>query len=143
MSAAGEALPFPDGVERVQRLAGAGTADGAPAALAMRRARAGELRDAYPSGTHDLELLYSGAPSTAALAEYSGELLRAHPRCRRIVLAVPELDLVAIAWAEDAGFRFVIDVETTSRACSLLVLEPQWVIDQPAILEDIPLKEQS
>jgi hypothetical protein len=58
-----------------------------------------------------------------------------------VVLPVPELDLDAIGWAEDAGFRYVIDVETISGGYSLLVTEPQWVLDQPAILEDIPLKE--
>jgi hypothetical protein len=115
--------------------------DGQPARIGHRRARAGELRDAYPSGTHDLELRYEGAPDAAFVASYTAELLRAEPRCRRVVLPVPERDIAEIGWAEDAGYRYVIDVETISGGYSLLVTEPQWVIDQPAILEDIPLKE--
>lgn len=115
--------------------------DGASSALAHRRARAGELRDAYPSGTHDLELGYIGRPHPQAVASYTDALLRAEPRCRRVVVAVPEHDLEAIGWAEDAGYRYVIDVETYSGEHSLLVTEPDWVLDQPAILEDIPLKD--
>ncbi|MBK0422026.1 hypothetical protein JD292_08060 [Leucobacter sp. CSA2] len=115
--------------------------DGARSELGYRRSRGGHLRDAYPSGTHDLELGFSGAPDPRAVADYTAALLRADERCRRVVLAVPELDLDAISWAEDAGYRYVIDVETVTGGHSLLVTEPQWVIDQPAILEDIPLKE--
>lgn len=122
------------------------TATGVPAGdaqafLGHRRARAGELRDAYPAGTHDIELGVVGRPDPAAAAAYTAALLQANPRCRRIVLPVAELDLEEIGWAEEAGFRYVIDVETISGGYSLLVTEPQWVVDQPAILEDIPLKE--
>lgn len=123
------------GIEEVQ-----GTA-GARSALGYRRARAGELRDAYPSGTHDIELGYLGQPEPAIVADYTQTILRSDPRCRRVVLPVPEQDLAAIGWAEDAGYRYVIDVETTTGGYSLLVTEPQWVIDQPSILEDIPLKD--
>lgn len=114
---------------------------GAPAYLGHRRARVGELRDAYPAGAHDIELGYTGTPDPTATSEYTAELLRSDPRCRRVVLPVPELDLDAIAWAEQGGFRYVIDVETVAGGYSLLVTEPQWVLDQPVILEDIPLKE--
>lgn len=123
------------GIEEVPGIAGA------RASLGYRRARAGELRDAYPSGTHDIELGYLGRPEPSAVADYTQVLLRFDPRCRRVVLPVPELDLEAIGWAEEAGYRYVIDVETVSGGYSLLVTEPQWVIDQPAILEDIPLKD--
>jgi hypothetical protein len=68
-------------------------------------------------------------------------VLDSDPRCRRVVLAVPERDLEAIGWAEDAGFRFVVDVETRAGAHSLLVVEPDWVLAQPNALEDIPIKE--
>lgn len=115
--------------------------DGEPAGLAHRRARAGALRDAYPSGSHDEELSYAGRPSPTDVAAYTQRLLQAAPRCRRVVLPVPELDLDAIAWAEEAGYRYVIDVETHDGGFSLLVTEPQWVLDQPVILDDIPLKE--
>jgi hypothetical protein len=61
-------------------------------------------------------------------------------RCSATTRAA-EQDLDAIAWAERAGFRFVVDVETRSGGYSLLVVEPDWVLAQPHILEDIPLKE--
>lgn len=115
--------------------------EGAAATLRHRRARAGELRDAYPSGTQDIEVQYGGRPTPAALAEYTRALLHTNPRCRRVVLAVPERDLDAISWAEDAGYRYVLDVETMAGGCSVLVTEPQWVVDQPAILDDIPLEK--
>lgn len=111
------------------------------ASLGHRRARSGDLRDAYPAGAHDIELGVIGRPTPEAAAEYTQDLLRADPRCRRVVLPVPELDLDAIAWAEEAGYRYVIDVETYEGGYSLLVTEPQWVLDQPVVLEEIPLKE--
>jgi len=129
---------LPDGCVDIEEVAGVG---GAASTLGHRRARSGELRDAYPSGDRDIELSFAGQPQPEAMARYTAALLEADPRCRRVVLAVPELDLDAIGWAQDAGFRYVIDVETLSGGFSLLVTEPQWAIDQPAILEDIPLKE--
>lgn len=107
----------------------------------MRPARSGALVDAYPAGTHDLELLVDGELDPSAAAAFTARTLAEHPSCRRVVLAVPEQDLAAIAVAEDAGFRYVVDVEVRSGACSLLVAEPDWVLAQPQILEAIPLKE--
>lgn len=119
--------------DRVFRF-GAGT-------VTAERVRGGELADAYPAGANDLELRVSGDVTAAELGEASRAALEEAPRCRRVVLAVPERDLAAIGWAEDAGFRYVVDVELRSGGRSLLVSEPQWVLDQPHILEDIPLKE--
>lgn len=113
------------------------------ARIGVRHARLGEFVDAYPAGTHDLELLVEGDPTPFEVSRVAMECLVADERCRRIVLAVPEQDVPAIAWAEEAGFRYVVDVEVRSGAYSLLVTEPEWVIAQPHILEDIPLKEQS
>ncbi|GAA1469224.1 hypothetical protein [Microbacterium thalassium] len=116
-------------------------AGGGVARLGVRRARLGALVDAYPAGAHDLELLVEGRPAPTELARTAAEALAADPRCRRIVFAVPEQDLDAIAWAEEAGFRYVVDVEVRAGAFSLMVVEPDWVLAQPHILEDIPLKE--
>ncbi len=116
-------------------------AGGQTARLGIRSARVGDLVDAYPAGTYDKELAIEGEPRLQAVREYVAEVLERDPRCRRVVLAVPERDLEAIGWAEDAGFRFVVDVETRAGAHSLLVVEPDWVLAQPHALEDIPIKE--
>jgi hypothetical protein len=109
--------------------------------MTIRSARAGDLVDAYPAGTHDKQLLLEGWPSAQAVRDFVAEILEDDPRCRRVVLAVTEGDLDAIAWAEDAGFRFVVNVETRAGAYALLVVEPDWVLAQPHALEDIPIKE--
>ena len=132
----GPALPL--GFEDVRETA---SADGRPSRIGVRRARAGEFVDAYPAGSHDLELAVEGRPLPEELARVAREVLAEHPRCRRVVLPVPENDLDAIAWAEDGGFRYVVDVETISGEWSLLVTEPAWVLAQPHVLDDIPLKE--
>ncbi|KQR91137.1 MAG: hypothetical protein J0I33_00975 [Microbacterium ginsengisoli] len=132
----GSALP--PGFERFFAVDGV---DDAPALIGIRSVRSGHLVDAYPAGTHDLELATHGLVSAADVQRVTHEVLKASPRSRRVILAVPEQDLTAIAWAEDAGYRFVVDVETLSGSFSLLVTEPDWVLAQPHILEDIPLKE--
>jgi hypothetical protein len=116
-------------------------ADGGSAILGIRPARVGDLVDAYPAGTYDKQLVVEGEPQLQAVRDFVAEVLDNDPRCRRVVLAVPERDLEAIGWAEDAGFRFVVDVETRAGAHSLLVVEPDWVLAQPNALEDIPIKE--
>ena len=111
------------------------------APVTSRRARRGEFVDAYPAGAHDIELIIQERPSSEELSTAVDEIFASDPRCRRVVLAVPERDVPSIAWAEAAGFRYVIDVEVRSGAYSLLVREPGWVLAQPHILDDIPLKE--
>lgn len=129
--------PLADGLDTVYEVAGAAATN----RIGVRRARAGHLADAYPAGTHDRELVVEGAPSAAEVSRVTARILEDEPQCRRVVLPVPERDLRAIAWAEDAGFRYVIDVETHVGGLSLLVTEPEWVIAQPHILDDIPLQE--
>ncbi len=114
---------------------------GGTARLGIRAARVGDLVDAYPAGANDREIAVEGEPQLQAVRDYVAGVLERDPRCRRVVLAVPEGDLEAIGWAEDAGFRFVVNVETRRGAHSLLVVEPEWVLAQPHALEDIPIKE--
>lgn len=131
-------LVLPDGLDNVADVA---SSSAGRARIGVRRTRASELADAYPAGTHDRELIVEGDPTASAVAAFTQRVLADDPRCRRVVLPVPERDLAAIAWAEQAGFRYVVDVETRAGAFSLLVTEPDWVLAQPHILEDIPLKE--
>jgi len=114
---------------------------GSSARLGIRYARSGDLVDAYPAGTHDLELAVDGRPTEQAVRDFVSEALTADPLSRRVVLPVPERDLDILGWAENAGFRFVVSVETRVGEYSLLVVEPDWVIAQPQALEDIPVKE--
>jgi hypothetical protein len=108
---------------------------------AVRYARDGDLVDAYPAGAHDRELAIDGSPSADAVRDFTASVLADDPRCRRVVFSVPEQDLPSVAFAEEAGFRYVVDVETRAGAFSLLVTEPEWVVDQAADLDDIPLSE--
>lgn len=107
----------------------------------MRRARLGEFVDAYPAGAHDLEMLIDALPTADVVQAVVAAQFENDPRCRRVIFAVPEDDVPRIAWAEAAGFRYVVDVEVRSGVYSLLVAEPGWVSAQPHVLDDIPLKE--
>jgi hypothetical protein len=133
----GQSLPA-EGLDAVISVA---SASGATARIGIRHARAGELVDAYPAGTHDRELIVEGDPTPSAVSEVTYQVFGEDSRCRRVVMPVPEGDIEAIGWAEDAGFRYVVDVQTRSGDYSLLVAEPEWVLAQPHILGDIPLKE--
>jgi hypothetical protein len=117
------------------------SATGRPARIGIRYARSGDLVDAYPAGTSDRELAIDGQPTGEALHAVVAAILEGDPHCRRVVLPVPEDDLEAIGWAEAAGFRFVVNAETRTGGYSLLVVEPDWVLEQPHALEDIPIKE--
>lgn len=108
--------------------------------MRVRPVRATELAEAYPAGIDDLELIVDGRPSPDEMRSSVQWILEQNPNCRRIVLAVSEQEIPAIAWAEESGFRYVVDVETRSGAYSLLVTEPSWVLTQPLVLEDIPLR---
>jgi hypothetical protein len=114
---------------------------GGHARIGIRSARSGDLVDSYPAGTHDREFRLEGDVTARAVTEIVTDVLSADPRCRRIVLPVPAGDLDAIGWAEQAGFRYVVDVDTREAHYSLLVIEPDWVVDQPSTLEDIPIKD--
>ncbi|MDO5076950.1 hypothetical protein [Corynebacterium sp.] len=83
------------------------------------------LRHTYPFSRHDMELAYSTAEQLRSDTE---ALYAAHPRCRRVVVAVPEGDIGAIAGCEDAGYRYVLDVQLRDGTeVSLMVNEPAWV----------------
>lgn len=94
----------------------------------VERCAAGRLRDAYPAGARDLELRIGPGCPDGGLSEVLRVLVRAvgtsDPDCRRIVHAVPEGDRGALATAEAAGFRHVVDVDLGEEQLSLLVAEP-------------------
>jgi len=117
---------------------------GAPHAVRARFAVRGPLGNAYPAGIADLELDIDGLRDAQVLRDLGARILRENPACRRIVLPVPVGDLDAIGFAEDAGFRYVVDVDVPGERgaiteLSLLVLEPGWVADAPTAVDDLPL----
>ncbi|CAN5193496.1 hypothetical protein BH09ACT6_BH09ACT6_20390 [soil metagenome] len=99
----------------------------------------GSLSATYPSGAGDRELAVGEGSEPDAVAAIVHTILSRNPRCRRVVTAAPVGDLAAIALAEEAGFRYVVDVDTHSAELSLLVAEPEWVLALPSAIEDIPL----
>ncbi|PTR31490.1 hypothetical protein C8K36_101521 [Rhodococcus sp. OK519] len=104
----------------------------------------GPLGSAYPAGIADLELDLRGLHDAAVLRDLAGRILTENPQCRRIVLPAPAGDLEAIGLAEDAGFRYVVDVDVPGERgavteLSLLVREPGWVADAPTAVDDLPL----
>ncbi|WJJ12934.1 hypothetical protein P9990_06240 [Prescottella equi] len=117
---------------------------GTPHEVRARFAVRGPLGNAYPAGIADLELDLRGLGDPDALRGVGEQILRENPACRRIVLPVPAGDLDAIGFAEDAGFRYVVDVDVAGERgeiteLSLLVLEPGWVADAPTAVDDLPL----
>ncbi|ORL15495.1 hypothetical protein [Prescottella equi] len=117
---------------------------GTPHEVRARFAVRGPLGNAYPAGIADLELDLHGLGDPDALRGVGEQILRENPACRRVVLPVPAGDLDAIGFAEDAGFRYVVDVDVAGERgeiteLSLLVLEPGWVADAPTAVDDLPL----
>lgn len=98
-----------------------------------------ELDGTYPIGIEDREVRIHEPSSSAAIAKAVHTIHSESPRCRRVLLALPEGDLDAMRVAEEAGFRYAVDVDTRQASVSLLVAEPDWVLAQPSAIEDIPL----
>lgn len=116
--------------------------DGLHVTALLERAVTGVFREAFPCGEHDLRLGISPTPHPASLTElltaYAGQFAVLDPECRRLVFAAPEGDLAAIGAAEQAGFRYVVDVEVADGSYSLMVVEPEWVTAVDMDLDRVP-----
>lgn len=110
--------------------------------VVLERCATGRLRDAYPVNGHDLEVRLPGRLSpgevTTVLETTARAAFERDPRCRRVVFAVPAGDLVTMAAAETAGFRYVVDVDIPGAELSLLVAEPEWVTAVDMDLDRVP-----
>ena len=103
--------------------------------IRTRRCLDSPLAAAYPAAEHDVELWVGGiAPEQLerVLREESDRILEQDPECRKVVFAARVTDLAAVAAAESAGFRYVVDVDVPDEdgvieELSLLVREPQFV----------------
>lgn len=106
--------------------------------VSVRHTLTSRLHDAYPAGARDLELS-ADTRRSEVLQLVSDHLFAEDPDCRRIVLGVPEDTVEFIASAEQAGFRYVIDVDLPEgESLSLLVAEPEWVLSQPTAVDALP-----
>lgn len=93
---------------------------------------------AYPAGKRDRLIqpdAQAGAPAVQLVSE---QVMAADPACRRLVLAVDEGDVAAIARGEAAGYRYVLDVDVPGRSLSLLAAEPGSVLEDSRHLDDVP-----
>lgn len=109
--------------------------------LVVERSGSGRLADAYPVSTHDIEVQLSAARPgtlTLVLAQVAAAVQQDDPLCRRVVFAAPARDLSVIAAAEQAGFRYVVDVDIADGPVSLLVVEPAWVTGVDMDLDRVP-----
>ena len=115
--------------------------DGLAPEVTLERCAAGRLRDAYPVSEHDLEARVSELPAAALgplLAELATAVFTADHRCRRLVFAAPEGELALLSAAEEAGFRYVVDVDLPEGPVSLAVAEPGWVTAVDMDLDRVP-----
>lgn len=110
--------------------------------VALERCATGRLRDAYPVNRHDVEVRLTEQLPAEEVTKLLGATVRAalerDPHCRRVVFAVAVGDLVTMAAAEAAGFRYVVDVDIPGAELSLLVAEPDWVTAVDMDLDRVP-----
>lgn len=115
--------------------------DSAELTVIVERCGAGRLTDSYPVSTHDIEVQVSAArPGTLTLVlqQVAAAVQQDDPQCRRVVFAAPVRDLSVIAAAEQAGFRYVVDIDIADGSVSLLVVEPAWVTRVDMDLDRVP-----
>lgn len=99
-----------------------------------------DLEAAYPASLRDRVLHPSPDAPAEALQLVSELVMAADPGCRRLVVATPEGDVAQIARAEQAGYRYVVDVDLPGRSVSLMAAEPEWVLAESLRLDDVPTR---
>ncbi|WP_018296623.1 hypothetical protein [Corynebacterium lubricantis] len=96
-----------------------------------------ELRHTYPYGKTDIEVPFGLVKEMKAIID---DVFKDYPECRRVIVAVEQGNLDEIATCEEGGLRYAIDVQTRDgRELSLMVHEPNWVMDEPSEIEDLEL----
>lgn len=97
-----------------------------------------DLHAAYPASLRDRVLHPSPDAPAQALQLVSELVMAGDPACRRLVVATPEGEVAEIARAEQAGYRYVVDVDLPRRSVSLMAAEPAWVLAESLRLDDVP-----
>lgn len=96
-----------------------------------------ELRHTYPYGKHDIEVDFTDKET---LASAVNKAFASDPNCRRVVVKVEQDNVEQISTCEDAGLRYVLNVQLrTLEEVSLMVAEPDWVSSQSTAIEDLEL----
>lgn len=96
------------------------------------------LRHTYPYSAHDVEAPFGTAKQMTTSIR---EAFNTDPDCRRVVVAIDQDDLDQMRTAEDAGLRFVVNVQLRDgREVSLMVAEPDWVSSQSTDIKDLELE---
>ena len=110
--------------------------------VVIERCVKGRLRAAYPVAEHDVEVRFPVPPAAAeltpALREVVASVLASDAECRRVVFAAAEGDLATLDAAEQAGFRYVVDVDLPDGPVSLAVAEPDWVTAVDMDVDHVP-----
>ncbi|MFI6778209.1 hypothetical protein [Nocardia sp. NPDC050412] len=111
------------------------------ASVELERCVAGRLRNAYPVGSHDLEIRISdGDPQEKMdmLRVLTSAVQAADSQCRKVIFAVPTDDPSTLEYARAAGFRYVVDVDLPDIELRVLVAEPDWVTAVDMDLDHVP-----
>lgn len=96
------------------------------------------LRHTYPFGVGDRVAEHG---TVEQMRSDIASCFAEHPDCRRVIVAAAEDNLEEIAACEQAGLRYVVDVQTRDHeAYSLMVAEPDWVVNQPCEIDEMELK---
>lgn len=113
----------------------------------LERCALGRLRNSYPVSAFDIEVEVFGATGktlTDVLRATAEAVFAQEPSCRRLVYAVtrvPDDETTENDQAEaaaDAGFRFVVDIDTDTEELILFVAEPGWVTSIDPDLDSVP-----
>lgn len=116
----------------------------------LSRCARGRLRRAYPVAARDVEVqlpdVIAADDLTTVLRVVAQAVRESDPLCRKVIHAVdcdgtggrPLGGSVALAAAERAGFRHVVDVDIAEAQLSLLVAEPDWVTEVDIDLDRVP-----
>lgn len=95
------------------------------------------IRHTYPYGKTDVTVPFAEKDELVRSVE---KVFDEMPECRRVVVAVPQGDVEKIATCEEAGLRYVLDVDLRDGTeLSLVVAEPDWVTSRSIDIDGLDL----